>query len=803
MTAYARATAIVWATLAAPVTAAPPTPRHGVQQPVSTAASRTVLGPLGNDAVVTFVRAGAEGWGIDISGGAMPHLAQTRPAQIEVYEADQTTEQLAVGYESLRNDAGSVVGTARAAGRRGASFVVEDRWEVAGAVLSLHRSVRVTGSEAGAGFFSAIRLATAKALTWSDADYLVPGLLYGEPHTSPWAPGGTLSFGAKRLSIREDHLSAPMLALSFRNGTWAAVMDPVPRGDTTQAETTAPAATPLVDARLQFGALGAREIPEGGIEFGFWLPGTTQEFTGGFGVSRGMPSVPVVRRRCHPVSAGLTQSYDVAFRFGQAASFRDMQRDAWRWAWQTLKPKATPVDVEVVRRTLVDHLAERVLRVEDRAGVPFVIDAVTGKPGSFRPALLRMSRPPAPPAPATPAAFDPVELAGWARTVGVDMDPKAAELELWTKIIIGFCGKNVEVADQLLREGDRDPGPRGERLRALGHAILDSLVRIVPMSPAPAGEGFDIRTGKASAVRGEPSFSLRATAEDMRTMIDVVRRERAHGRRHPAWFQWARSYADWLLTQQRGDGSFPETWQGGTGQVKGTSGATTYAAVPVLVRMTEETGDRKYLDAAVRAADDVWAEFGSKCVYLGATGGDVADKESGMLSLEAFLALYEHTKAPQWLVRAEAAGSYTESWIWIWNVPMPADAADAELAWKRGVPTIGVQGIGSNVAGHVDQYLDWAVPSFAKLYEYTKDDHYLDVARVLLHGTKAMLALPGRTYDLLGPGWQQEHWRMGPGVRGIGAHRTWLPWVSVNHLHGITGLEELDPSLYRRLAKEQ
>jgi hypothetical protein len=42
---------------------------------------------------------------------------------------------------------------------------------------------------------------------------------------------------------------------------------------------------------------------------------------------------------------------------------------------------------------------------------------------------------------------------------------------------------------------------------------------------------------------------------------------------------------------------------------------------------------------------------------------------------------------------------------------------------------------------------------------------------------------------------------MGPGVRGIGAHRTWLPWISANHLRGITGPEELDPTLYQRLAK--
>ena len=41
---------------------------------------------------------------------------------------------------------------------------------------------------------------------------------------------------------------------------------------------------------------------------------------------------------------------------------------------------------------------------------------------------------------------------------------------------------------------------------------------------------------------------------------------------------------------------------------------------------------------------------------------------------------------------------------------------------------------------------------------------------------------------------------MGP-VRGIGAHRSWLPWISVNHLHGITGLQEFDPALFQQLAE--
>jgi hypothetical protein len=766
----------------------------------ATAASRLVLGRLSNGAAVTFVRAGSGDWGIDISGGAAPRVTQAKPAQIEVYRGGDRVSQLAAGYRSVAREADAVVAKAKVAGQGAAAFAVEDRWTISGAVLSLSRKVTVTGAEHDAGFYSAIRLSTAPTTTWPDLDYLAPGLLYGDPHTSAGAPGGSLYYRAKRFSIREDYLPAPVFALSFRDGNWAAVMDMAPRGDTTQVETTAPASTPVIDERLQFGALGAREVPEGGVEFGFWLPGTTNEFSGGFGFGggQGAPSAPVVRRRYHPVKAGFSQRYQVGFRFGQGASFRGMERDAWRWAWQTLKPKVTLIDVEVVRRTLIDHLADRVLTVDDRAGVPFVIDAVSGKPGSFRPAaMMAMFRPPT----AARPAFDTEDLVKWAKSVGIDMDPQAAELELWPKIAMGFCGKNIEVADQLLLEGDRDPGPRGQRMRKLGLAIVASLIRLVPMSPAPAAEGFDIKTGKASAVRGAPSLTLRATAEDLRTMVDLYRRERALGRQHSEWFAWVKAYADWLLTQQREDGSFPASWLGGTGEVRGTSGVTSYAPVPLLVRMSEETGDRKYLDSAIRAADYIWASFGSRCVFLGATGGDVADKESGMLSLEAFLALYDNTREPKWLERARTAGDYAESWIWIWNVPMPLDAQDSELAWKRGVPTVGLQGIGSNVAGHVDEYLDWAVPSYAKLYRYTKDEHYLDVARVLLHDTKSMLALPGRTYDLLGPGWQQEHWRMGPGIRGIGAHRTWLPWISVNHLHGITGLEELDKALFDRLVK--
>ena len=776
-----------------------------LKSPSTGASNRIVLGRLANGADVLFVRAGAGDWGIEISGNTFPRTMQQTPAQIEVYRGGEDVSDLAAGYGSVQKDRGVVVAKATVKGEGAASFSVEDRWTIMGDVLSLDRKVRVTAAEDKAGFYSAIRLSTAPAISWSDADYFAPGLLYGDPtYDGDTSPGGELNYRAKRFSLREDLLSAPLFALNFRDGRWAAVMDLAPRGDTTWEESSAPANKPVIDERIQFGALGAHEAPNGGVEFGFWFPGTTSEFP------RVMQSKPVSveRRRYHPVKAGFSHRYRVGFRFGQGDSFLGMERDAWRWAWETQKPAAMHLDLEVVRRALTDHLDDHVLTVDGVAGVPFLFDAVTGNPGSYRNWSRYRDSFPIPPQrpanmPVTAHELNPeksAELAAWARPLGINVDPNANELEQWPKVIMGFVSKGVEVADQLLIEADRDPGPRGQRMRKDGLAIIDTYIKLVPMSP-PAGEGFNLWTGKADSWAGD-TMTLRGPSEGMRTLLSAYRREKLKGREHPGWLLWSRQFGDWLLTQQREDGSFPRSWHGGTGEVLEVSGTSSYNPVPMLVELSQQTGEKKYLEAGIRAAEYVWQNYGSHGVFVGGAtdNPNITDKEAGMLSLEAFLDLYDATKEAKWLNRAIAAGNYAESYIWIWNVPMPLGAIDADLNWKRGVPTVGVQGITARAAGGVDEYLDWAVPAYARLYKLTNDEHYLSVARILLLDTKSMMALPGRTYDLKGPGWQQEHWSMSS-TRGFGTHRSWLPWVSVNHLHGITGLEELDPALYQRLAK--
>jgi hypothetical protein len=94
------------------------------------------------------------------------------------------------------------------------------------------------------------------------------------------------------------------------------------------------------------------------------------------------------------------------------------------------------------------------------------------------------------------------------------------------------------------------------------------------------------------------------------------------------------------------------------------------------------------------------------------------------------------------------------------------------------------------------------VDEYARLAVWSGDQHYMEVARLLLFDTKEMIAVPGRTFDLKGIGWQQEHWSFAP-VRGFGLHRGWLPWVTTSQLKGIVGLKEFDPKLFLTLTGPQ
>ncbi len=134
----------------------------------------------------------------------------------------------------------------------------------------------------------------------------------------------------------------------------------------------------------------------------------------------------------------MAHSYEVSFRFGQNESFRDVTRNTWRWAWNTLNPAVTYIDVEQVRRVLIDHLEAQAATIDGRTAIPFVLSTM------------------------------PTNQLQWN----------------WTMVAMGFVGKNIECADQLLRESDRDQTERGQKMRQTGLAIITSMIKALPTVPS-------------------------------------------------------------------------------------------------------------------------------------------------------------------------------------------------------------------------------------------------------------------------------------------------------------------------------
>ena len=693
-------------------------------------------------------------------------MAQPSPVVLRTFNGSAPGPELATGYNTVTLLGQAVIGWAELTPAPGVTARVEDRWTVAGQVLNLERQLSIHGSADG-GFNSAIVLSTVTPVTFSELDLFFPGMIYsGEPeHISARAPAGLSNFMAGRIEEREDAFTMPIFGFSFRDGRSIAVLDPSPDGSTVSADTRARRGASVIEEKMQLGGMGAYQNAAGGVDVAYWYPGST-----------------AASPRYHPYRDGLTQNYRLAYRFGEGESFHEFYRNAWRWGWNSYSPMPDHYDLAVVQRTLADHLTSLIETRQDWSALPFMRSAMDGK--------VRVESSPI-------GCHTPVQYC----------NEQPGEYR-WSRAIMGFVGKNLEAASEILYDSYADSTARGEDHRQKATRVIDSFVKKVKVDP-PNGSGFNVETGEPSMTNPEGNHVtccsgrvyLREFAEDMRWVLWSYEWEQARGRVHADWLDWMTRFADWALTQQGPDGSFPRSWYVPNGVVRDSSTTSGYFVINFFTKLSQVTGDPKYLESAQRAGDYVWLNFHRNDHFIGGPidNANGMDKEAATLSLEGYLALYEATHDAKWLRHAEAAADFAETWIYDWNVPMPADENPDSLTWKPGVPTLGVNRINAGSSG-VDQWMAADADEYARLYRHTGDAHYLEVARVLLHGTKAMLALPGRTYDLLGPGWQQEHWSMSLN-RGHANHRNEFPWVPANHLNAIISLQVFDPALYQELAR--
>ena len=311
-------------------------------------ASPTKAWSIAGGATFSPLRLESGKWGVAISNAGLASVSRPQPVELE-FSPESNPGNILAGYDSVTLAPDGFTGRASIEGPARTRFFVADQWRATGPDLQLARTVTVKGNATN-GFMSGFQFDFAGPRAWTNAEWFAPGMIYGGfDHLSDKAIGGKAHYkpGDYTVRIREDRLPAPLFLAHFNDNTWIAVLNSAPRGGTTAKDANDVLGVALTDQRFQFGAIGGQER-KGRLSLGYWFPGSEGEVTYAGNTYPG-GQLHQWRRRYHPIQDGLVQQYTVCFRLGRQQPFADAMSSAWRWAWQTLKPKVNRHDIGAVR----------------------------------------------------------------------------------------------------------------------------------------------------------------------------------------------------------------------------------------------------------------------------------------------------------------------------------------------------------------------------------------------------------------------------------------------------------------------
>ncbi len=340
---------------------------------------------------------------------------------------------------------------------------------------------------------------------------------------------------------------------------------------------------------------------------------------------------------------------------------------------------------------------------------------------------------------------------------------------------IGWVGQNAAVACILLREylrtGDAD-------LRDKAISVLDSWVRYAVLDN---GLMF-VR------LRADPRHLDSITNGDIPMALDACNlgtaatyffkagelAEKA-GVSRPEYTKTAMNLCDFALRTQRENGEFAKSWfiDGTIDARHGSVGA--FLILP-LFDAYRLTGERRYLDCALKAFDFYGGEFETTgYTTAGALDSNCIDKESAAPLLRAALKCYHATNDRHYVEAAEDIAYYLATWQWHYTTVFPQDS----LAHQIGYDTYGGTAV-SAAHNAQDPYGLYYVPEYIELAELTGNAVWRDRARALWYNgiqliSDGTLVINNRVRPAGSQDESVRHTRWGRPDKRIFVPSEWLP----------------------------
>jgi hypothetical protein len=660
-----------------------------------------------------------------------------KPVEFSIYDREGTKIfTLSSGYDMIRLHGKLLVCLKKFDLENDLSLLFKDFFSLIDEdFFKIDRSVLVGKNAKNLAFNSSFHLSTAFSVDEKNLEnilFFAPGAWYKNNKYSE----KQIRINDRLELFREDRLSAPLIMCFFPNFNLSLT---IARGNIDASSIQRdPRKRVVIDGRIRVGSFGAT-YSDNRVILGWWYPAIE-----GIWRYTDFPSDNFLLD-LHPLNENLLHKYSLLIGLRKQESFTDAVKDTWRLFYKYYNPRpVNGIKLDKVKKFSINLLYSLCEDFGDGAvGIPLYICPRTGY--------------------------------------------------VWNRNLeIGHTGRQLLSAYYLIRfgftEGRIDMLEKGEK-------IIDFWVKKSGLGLSHVSYNPDTHSWCDDNIYpgGGPSppnkVFLRRETEAHLAVLLAIQEEIKNGHEQPEWETWVRSFGDWLIKNQNPDGSFYRQYY-----IDGTPSwyekSVTYVVIPFLIELYRFTNEKKYLESAIKAGEFHWNFYGKDFEFVGATleNPNVYDKEAGLLSLESYLSLYEVLGDEKWLKAAETAALFAETWIYIWNVPMPID--DQKIEWDVSKTTVGT-GLIAVDHSNVDMYQSFNVYEYFRLYQITDDPHYFEVARILLNNTKQLIDLEGRL-NFADAGFQQEGWcfsidrrlRRGYGVS------VWLPWVSASHLHGIFKLED-------------
>lgn len=264
---------------------------------------------------------------------------------------------------------------------------------------------------------------------------------------------------------------------------------------------------------------------------------------------------------------------------------------------------------------------------------------------------------------------------------------------------------------------------------------------------------------------------IRMLADGIEAILDAYLYMRKKGDIRPAWLEFCRRTADWLVKIQNEDGSFYRAYNTDN-SIRMNSKSNTPSVIRFLAQFHLVSGDERYRAAAIKAGEWSYDNAYLNMEYRGGTcdNMDIQDKEAGIYALFGFLALYDLTGEPKWLEGAVGAADYTETWTYAWKFPVqtpwPKHPFNRYSISGQSIITIG---------GGADVYMAACSYTYYRLYLVTKDEHYLDFAEFIHRNTRQSSDVDGSIGYIM-PGLGHESGNFTGQI--LQSHYHWLPWCT-------------------------